>query len=267
MGAEHPWVMPWRRQSLGQERGLKLVGQSQGSGVLGCWGGGTRQPRCRLSPKLPTGAGLVPERAAPGAGEAGRLADPHPRRPVRHPHPQLRPQRQLPPQAGRMGSHPSWWAGGGRGVCMGTFCRAGSGDGWMDGRMGQCWGTAGHSQVLALVGIALWVLWGPLQEPQGGMGVAEPLRELPVTPAGQPAGMGPWGPGWVPLTKPVPSVSPGAGRAAGQVLVRGPQDRGEAAGFPGAEGGLGLSPAGGQHVSVTAAAPRCATARTPTGAA
>lgn len=50
-------------------------------------------------------------------------------------------------------------------------------------------------------------------------------------------------------------VSPGAGWAAGQVLVRGPQDGGEAAGLPGAEGGLGLPPASGQHVSVSAAGP------------
>lgn len=55
-------------------------------------------------PSLSPGTGLVPERAAPGAGAAGGLADPHARGPLRHPHPQLRPQRQLPPQAGRMGS-------------------------------------------------------------------------------------------------------------------------------------------------------------------
>lgn len=70
-----------------------------------------------------------------------------------------------------------------------------------------------------------------------------------------------------PSPKVSPLVSPGAGRAAGQVLVRGPQDGGEAAGLPGAEGGLGLSPAGGQHVSLTAAAPLRAVAGTPAGAA
>uniref|UniRef100_A0A674GQT2 Insulin like growth factor binding protein 4 n=1 Tax=Taeniopygia guttata TaxID=59729 RepID=A0A674GQT2_TAEGU len=120
-----------------------------GSGSWGSGPGACASPATSSAPLSP-GTGLVPERAAPGAGEAGSLADPDARGPLRHPHPQLRPQRQLPPQA----------------------------------------------------------------------------------------------------------VSPGAGRAAGQVLVCGPQDGGEAAGFPGAEGGLGLSPAGGQHVSVTAAAPR-----------
>lgn len=89
------------------------------------------------------------ERAAPRAGATGGLTDTDTRGSLRHPHPQLRPQRQLPPQA----------------------------------------------------------------------------------------------------------VSPGAGWAAGQVLVRGPQDGGEAAGLPGAEGGLGLPPASGQHVSVSAAGP------------
>lgn len=67
--------------------------------------------------------------------------------------------------------------------------------------MGQCWAVAPAAPGCG--GNHLGVLWGPLQK--GGMGVAEPPRELPVTPAWQPMGMGPCVPGWVPLTKPVPS--------------------------------------------------------------
>lgn len=117
----------------------------------------------------------------------------------------------------------------------------------------------------SLPGSWLWwespfACWGPFTKTPGGMGVVKPQRELLV---GLPGG--PWGPVWVSLTEAIPTVSPGAGWAAWQVLVRGPQDRSEAAGLPGAEGGLGLSPAGRQHVSVTAAAPRRAGPGPPPG--
>lgn len=110
MGAEQPWT----------------VLQGWGPGALGQ---GHVPAPLPAQPPLPAGTGLVPERAAPGAGKAGRLADPHARGPVRHPHPQLRPQRQLPPQAGRTGSHPSWGGGHLRGGVLQSQGDAGKGDG------------------------------------------------------------------------------------------------------------------------------------------
>lgn len=146
------------------------------------------------------------------------------------------------------------------------------------GRAGGCsaggvlWSWEGWVGAGASMGATLGVLRGSLQKPPGWDAGAKATTRAPGLPrpalTRQPTGMGDTrGQAGRSSPKVSPLVSPGAGRAAGQVLVRGPQDGGEAAGLPGAEGGLGLSPAGGQHVSVTAAAPLRAVAGTPAGAA
>lgn len=208
--------------------------------------GGRRAAPLRAQLWFPTGAGLVPERAAPGAGEAGGLADADARGPVRHPHPQLRPQRQLPPQAGRQGRGVLIWGGSAE-----------------PGEVGGCWGFTGSYPwgAAGLFAKTPGVGHG-CQSHQEGSCFATSSPEQAAHGEGDT-----WGQAGRPSPKVSPLVSPGAGRAAGQVLVRGPQDGGEAAGLPGAEGGLGLSPAGGQHVSLTAAAPLRAAAGTPAGAA